>query len=755
MKMKLTVAAALLLVPTLAMAQAPTPTPAPAQAPAPAQEPAPRMTVGYLDFGARATTTSGDAARYERYRDLSDGLFLEVARLGAQKNGWSFAFAGDHVGRKDQRLVGSADRQGKFGAYFMWDEIPMLMSRTTRTFYQGDVLNNGGVLQMSDAIQQAGQTNANNIPLLFTPENTQQFELRTDRHIAETGLRYLPNEAFTINGLFRNTQRTGGIPYGGSFGHSQLVETIAPIDHQTRDFDANVEYAHDRYLFRGGYTGSWFTNANTSLAFDNPWRAVDSTSVSSRGRISLPFSNSFVTVNGMASVKLPAHSRVTAYFSGGMLQDAGDAILPQTINTALTGINPLPRATIEGEAKTMSANLTFTSRPKTWLDFNARYKTYDYDNRTPIFTSAQRISYDNSVSAASPPMSTEPFGVTRRSFDVEARYLPMAGTSIGFGYNNLSEERTHRIYEDTSDNTVRVTFDTIGNSWFSLRSRYEHSQKRGNGLDEEVLTEVGEQADLRHMDLAPRDRNRVTVIAILSPVNNLSFNVSAAAGKDDYKESIFGIRDNNHRVYAAGVDWTPRDNMAFGASYSHENYMALARSRQANPATPTGCVPAYPPPAGKVTCQFDDPARNWAVDTDDGVHSFILNADFTNLWKRVDIRLAYDWNDSTSTYHYITGSVPDRTLPEETPDIPSTLPDPVQLPDVLSTMHRGTFDLVYNFNKRVGLGLSYWYENYDVQDFALDAEAIGNQARSNAVLLGYLYTPYTAQTGWVRLIVRW
>src|SRR6185369_6498299 len=122
----LVAAAALLLIPALAKAQTPTPTPTPTPAPAPAQEPAPRMTVGYLDFGVRGTTTNGDAARYERYRDLSDGLFLEVARLNAEKNGWALAFAGDHVGRKNQRLIGSADRQGKFGAYFMWDEITML-----------------------------------------------------------------------------------------------------------------------------------------------------------------------------------------------------------------------------------------------------------------------------------------------------------------------------------------------------------------------------------------------------------------------------------------------------------------------------------------------------------------------------------------------------------------------------------------------------------------------------------------------------
>jgi hypothetical protein len=132
-----------------------------------------------------------------------------------------------------------------------------------------------------------------------------------------------------------------------------------------------------------------------------------------------------------------------------------------------------------------------------------------------------------------------------------------------------------------------------------------------------------------------------------------------------------------------------------------------------------------------------------------------LYADFLNLWQRVDVRVNWDINRSTATYAYITGPVDDRTLPEETPGVPSTLPPPSQLPDVISNLDRGTIDLVYNFNKRIGLGFSYWYEKFKVQDWALDAESIGNQVQSNAVLLGYMYTPYTAQTGWVRLIVRW
>jgi len=715
---------------------------------------APNFTVGFLDFGLRNTTETGDATRYQRYRDLRDGAFLETALIGYHQNNWNFGFVGQHMGMTDQRMTVSGSNQGKIKAWFLWDQIPMLLSTTTQTFFQGDVIHNNGVLRIDDPVQRAGQTSAANIPNLFVPPNTQMFSLGTERHIAESGIRYNFNNDLQFRGLYRNTDKTGGIPYGGSFGHSQLVETIAPIDHNIKDSEASLEYSHGRYLFRGGYIGSFFTNNNTTLTFDNPFRLDDTSSASSRGRESLPPSSTFFSVNGMAAMRLPGHSRLMGYFSSGLLEDAGAPIMPQTVNAVAPGINPLERTTVDGKGETMASTITFTSRPSNHVDFNARFRSYVYDNQTPVFTTFQRVSYDNAVSNSTTPIETEPFWVSRQSFDGQARWLPKLGTSLGVGYLYQREARTHRIYEDVKDNGVYATFDTIGNRWFTVRTRYEYSQRRGTGLDEQELTDIGEQAGMRHMDLAPRDRNRVTVLGLLTPGANLSFSISATAGKDDYLQSLFGLRDNNNQVYSAGVDWTPSEHVAISASYNNENYTALSRSRQASPATPTGCVPVYPAPAGQTTCQTEDPTRNWAVDTDEMVHSFVLNADFLNLGK-LDIRMTFDSNRYKGTYHYITGSVPDRTLPEETPGLPSTLPDPVQLPDVLSNLDRGTVDFIYNFNKRVALGASYWFEKYDVQDFALDAESIKNAVTSSAVLLGYMYTPYTAQTGWVRLIVRW
>ena len=67
---------------------------------------------GFVDFGARGTTSEGDAARYERYRDMSDGMFLETATWVRDWKSSLFDFRAEHVGRKDQRYNGAFIQPG-------------------------------------------------------------------------------------------------------------------------------------------------------------------------------------------------------------------------------------------------------------------------------------------------------------------------------------------------------------------------------------------------------------------------------------------------------------------------------------------------------------------------------------------------------------------------------------------------------------------------------------------------------------------
>jgi MtrB/PioB family decaheme-associated outer membrane protein len=715
----------------------------------------PAAAEGMFDVGVRGTSLNGDPARYERYRDLGDGMFLETIRFDRNKNGWFFDAIGEHVGRRDQRFIGNIVQPGKWKIRGMWDQIPMLMSVTTQTLFSGLETDE---LRIDNAIQALVQANVNTLPPLFDA-NAVTFDTKSRRYTGEGNVEYLASNELTFRSNIRIMDKSGIIPYGGSFGHSSLVETLAPVEHRTTDFDGNAEYVRGRLLLRGGYTGSWFSNDSQTLTFDNPFRATDVSATPSAGRSSLPPGNSFVGVNGLAAVGLPGKSRVTAYLSAGSLKDAGDPIMPQTINTANTAlITPLARASVDGEAKTMGANLTFTSRPNRHVDFNARYRYYDYDNKTPDFIATQRVSYDNAPSAA--VFETEPFSIQRSTFDADFRLTPgstgAAGTA-GIGYSYLGEDRTHRIFESASENVFRLTYDAVGTNLFSVRTKYEHGQKRGDGDEAEIAAEllaIGEQPGMRHFDVASRDRNRVTVLGSLSPFANASFSGSVAVGKDDYIESEFGLRDNTHHIYTVGFDAIPTGAVNVGFSYSYEHYNAFSRSRQANPATPTGCVSQYPPPAGRVTCQFDDPTRNWASDGNDRAHSVIWNAFIPQIGDKVDLTLGFDYNRSRSTYDYVLGPVPDRTLPEEV-EVPTTLPPPTELPPVFSSLTRGNVDLVYSFNSHVGIGVTYWYEAYRVEDFTLDADANVDLVRGQVVLIGYLYRPYTANTYWGRLIYRW
>lgn len=744
--------------------------------------------VNIIDVGARGTSVNGDAARYERYRDLRDGPFIEALRWEGKKKDWDLSVRGDHTWWRDQRYVASATRPGKMKTWFMWDQIPMVMSYTTRTLFVQDFGDEPGLMTIDPAIRAQIQSSASAspnyaaVPGLFN-SNAQTFDTRGRRMIAQGGLEYLFNPELTFKALYQYMDRQAVIPYGGSFGHSQFVEFPAPIAHVTNDFDTNAEFVRGKWLFRAGYNGSWFHNDNTQAAFDNPFRSFDSppssgvSSSSSAGRVSLPPSNTFFTVNGLASVKLPKRSRASIYLSAGSLTDAGDPIMSQTINVNNSAIvQPLPRTTVNGEARTFSTNLTFVSRPTDLLDFSARFRSYDYDNRTPVFNMTQRVSYDNAPGNATMsslgaqtipgPVPTEAYGVGRQMLDLDARLTPKGATHMvaGVGYTYLGESRTHRFYEDVSDNVFRLTLDMIGNSWYTLRSKYEHAQRRGvEAHDAELeLFNIGEQPGMRHFDIAPRNRDRVTVLGSVLPMANLAVNASVAVGRDDYLQSEFGLGKGKHHVYSAGADFT-RDRSALGVSYSYENYNAVSYSRQANPPSPAITFDQYNQLVqGPTTVQVADQTRNWASDGTDRVHSLIFTYEINKLFEKADLHFTYDMNRSRAAYNYLTGPVADRTLPDESP-VDTTLtncnvPDNCKLPLVKNDLDRITADMTYWWTTKIGFGFSFWHERYRVVDWSLDTQSSGllvnGGSSSQWMLLGYMYAPYTANTYWVRMLVK-
>lgn len=693
---------------------------------------------GWVDFGVRGTSMTGDGARYERYRDLGDGLFLETFRWQAETGGWFINLNADHAGRSDQRYNGTFVRPGQFKGWATWDQIPMLLSRTTRTPYS---LVGSNEFRLDDAIQlqlQNTSTTLRPAALLAVVNASPTFDLKSKRHSAEGGFELLAIKDLSFKMNVKRTIREGAQPYGMSFGHGQVVEYAAPVDHTLTDFDASAEMERGQVLLRAGYAGSWFTNGVTSTLVDNPLRATDIAGTASAGRQSLPVSSTRLGVNGLISIKMPKKSRLTAYAAVSTLRDDNGQVLPMTSNSAVLALaGPTDRATINGEAKTIAMNVSFISRPSQYVNVNVRYRYFDYDNRTPSYAATKRVAYDTNVATPASPIRSEPFGVKRQTMEADLQFTPKGPASMTFGVSRIEEDKTHRIFESTVDNAMRIRLDTLSTGLVSVRATYEYAERRGEGFDVAILTAANEQPGMRHYDLADRNRNRFTVLGSFMPVTNWALNVSTAIGRDDYLNSVFGLRDNNHNTYSAGIEGSPSDTFNVGVSYGYEDYNSLQRSRQANPGV-----------------QFTDPSRNWATDADDKVHSVMANMDILKVADKLDVFLRYDYNRTRATYEYITGAVANRTLPEEV-IVPTTLPTPVALPEVKSDLTRGSVDAIYNINRHISLGVTYWYDKYDVQDFTLDAKAQSSVTTANNVLLYYTYAPYTAHTTWGRLIVKW
>ena len=75
---------------------------------------------------------------------------------------------------------------------------------------------------------------------------------------------------------------------------------------------------------------------------------------------------------------------------------------------------------------------------------------------------------------------------------------------------------------------------------------------------------------------------------------------------------------------------------------------------------------------------------------------------------------------------------------------------------------RGELEITYEISRNLRFGVAYWFDDDNVQDFALGPTTLTGIAlppvqegqpvvATNALLLGYLYRPYTAHAGFVRL----
>ena len=87
---------------------------------------------GSVDLGFRGSSVTGDEARWERYRDLRDGLTSKVD-LGKETDTFGLRLQAKNIGYKDQQYIVDMNQYGKFKFTAMWNQTPLNNAYNTMT----------------------------------------------------------------------------------------------------------------------------------------------------------------------------------------------------------------------------------------------------------------------------------------------------------------------------------------------------------------------------------------------------------------------------------------------------------------------------------------------------------------------------------------------------------------------------------------------------------------------------------------------
>jgi MtrB/PioB family decaheme-associated outer membrane protein len=680
---------------------------------------------GEVDFGAQITSGLDEVGRFQRFEDRRTSPTMRRLRLTRDRNDVVLEVAFDNLGHRDQRYAASVERVGKLKASFEWNQVPLWYGGVTASPFREA---SPGVFRLDDSSQLAVQNRTATVAGAHAGA-VQGLELRSRRDLASARVVYNATRSLDLSASFTSTARQGAMPWGASFGFNNDLELPVTVDHRTSDVNTAAEWSNAKGMVRVAYDGSFFDNAVETVVWDNPLRATDQThatayvagDASSQGRMALWPDSSAHTVSATGSVGLPSGTRLFGSVSVGSWLQNG-LLLPHTVNTAVQSI-PLPRSSAEADARIVSMLYRVTSRPVPTLWLNGQFKFYDYDVQTPHFAVHQYVRLDGNV-ATSVTGGSEAFDLRRHFVDLDASFTPLRFVAFRAGYGRERDNRTYRVFERTTENVVRASIDATGLAWGSVRVQYDHAVRTGDGLDEQVLSDIGEQVSLRQFDISNRTRDRVSAIVQVLASNAVGLSASLAIGQEHRPEAAFGLQDNDLRAVTVGVDLAPGDAIDLGVTYGFENLSTLQRSRQANPGP-----------------QFNDPTRDWSTDVNEDVHTWTAVLGLPRVTSRTAVHASYDYVRSSAAYRYL--------LP-----VVTTLATPQQLPDVFNAYHRATAEVRYAFTRQLALTAGYWLDKYVVEDFGRSPATLNTALIPAFVNLMYQWRPYDVHTGRIGLIYR-
>jgi MtrB/PioB family decaheme-associated outer membrane protein len=695
------------------------------------------LTTPAREIEVGAGYVSRDSFKFGDYTGLkNEGSYLigNIDWLQRDRQTGSYwSLNGTNLGLRSRNLRLEFGEQGNYGFAFEYDQLPKFRTESAKTIFDGA---GGTVLTLPagwvGATTTAGMTQLNSSlkPLDISHERK--------NYIGEFS-KILTRE-WSLKANFRHETKEGtkivGAVIGNSGGNPRSVLIPEPIDYETNQFEALLQYAGDKAQLQVGYYMSLFNNQNTSLIWQNPFTAIAGWAPAAgfptgQGQLGLPPDNQFHQLLVTGGYNFSQTTRLTAHFQyGRMLQD--QAFLPYTVNPALVVTTPLPRASADARIDNTLLNLNLTSRPLPKLNLRASYRYDDRDNKTP---QAQYIyiggdSQDQATTLASDRVRTNlPISYRQNLIRLGGDYEVFNRTKLNAGYDYEEIKRTFAEVQKTREHTYQIGLRRGFSETVNGGVSFAHSDRKNKGYDSEApfnasyspqyiaTLPAGGQFDnhplLRKFNYADRDRDRIRLSVNATPHELVSLQFRADYNRDDYDNSILGLTDSRSESYTLDASFTPRSNLAFYAFYTYDNIKSNQTGRSFTSANKVALATPLTSP------------NDWFVAANDRVDTIGVGFKLTGISGRLDIGADYIYSHAVGSIDVATGS--------------ALTSAPV--PDFVSRLNSVQLYGKYKIDKNGSLKLSFWHQKLHTADWAFDN--VTPTTLANVITTGQLSPNYS------------
>ncbi len=606
---------------------------------------------------------SDDSFKFGEYTGLTDqGGFVignATARYRSKEGSWLDLTLKD-LGIDTRSLDAEGGKQGSYRLSFGYKELPHNITDTALSPFLG--LGSRSLTLPPGWVPGA---TTGTMPSLAT--SLTGVDLETKRRTVDLGAAFTRAVHWEFAVAFRHEEKTGTLGTAGSFvfNSSQLG---MPVQYDTNQMTVSAAYSRSRLQVRFAYYGSIFKNDDEALTWANPY--VPLVPGATVGLRALAPSNEFHQLVVSAGYEFNKNTHATADIAfGRMTQD--DAFLPYTINASLT-TQPLPRSSLDGRVDTMTGNLKITSALTDKLRFNAAFTYDDRNNQTP------QAIYDGITTDVMPavPRTNLPYSSTHTLARVDGGYALTRSLRIDAGCDFDEYERDLQEVNRTHEDTCWGKATARANDRMDIMLKGSHALRTISNYTAVAEIVSPENPLMRKYNMADRDRDLVELRVDVALSERISLGLESNLSWDNYGKSVIGLLDSRSGAVAADAAFTLSENTTASCYLSHEQI----ESTQAN-------------------AEFIPGAPLWFASNKDTIETAEAGIRH-RASEKLDIGADY-------TYSRSTGEI----------DMKGAL---VGFPDLTSRLSSAKLYATYRPKKRLSLRLTYWYENYQSEDWSVD-----------------------------------